>query len=141
MNHEVFNIKVNGLLLILLTNVVFLTQAADIELYLMETTPGEPTNDKRVGTITLESMWKLLHRYYHIIITLYNYCFSLSQDKFIQYLLAGTQQLTSAFALQNSYIMSHIINCSTGIFLLAEKKCDIQTNPNPTVSVTVTHKQ
>ncbi|XP_074481384.1 polycystin-1-like protein 2 [Sebastes fasciatus] len=56
----------------------------------------------------------------------------LLQDKFIQYLLAGTKKLTKEFALENNNTISHIINCSTGILLLSVNKCDIKTNPNPT---------
>lgn len=107
----------------------------------METTAGEPTDDNRVGTFALESPWKVLH-HCNCHGTLNAVCFSLSQDKFIGYLLKGTKKLTSAFALQNNHTISHIINCSTGILLLSMKKCDIQDNPNPTVSskecVTVT---
>lgn len=58
---------------------------------------------------------------------------SLLQEKFIKYLLKGTQRLTAVFALRNSDVISHIINCSTAILLLSETKCDIDTNPNPTV--------
>lgn len=47
--------------------------------------------------------------------------------------MAGTQRLTAEFALGNSDVISHIINCSTAILLLSETKCDINTNPNPTV--------
>lgn len=47
--------------------------------------------------------------------------------------MKGTQRLTAEFALGNSDIISHIINCSTAILLLSETKCDIDTNPNPTV--------
>lgn len=101
----------------------------------METTLGEPTNYNRVGTITLESICKLMHVYAASmswpLFTLS--VFPLSQDNFIQYLLNGTKNLNSVFALQNTDTMSHIINCSTGILLLADKKCDLLTNPNPTV--------
>ncbi|XP_028999726.1 polycystic kidney disease protein 1-like 2 [Betta splendens] len=83
-----------------IANITALLQSADDELHLIETNPGEPTNNDR--------------------------------DQFIQYLLAGTKTLTPSFAVQNTNVMSHIINCSTGIFLLSEKKCDIATNPNPT---------
>ena len=58
----------------------------------------------------------------------------LSQDDFIEYLLKGTKNLTPQFALQNSEIISQIINCSTAILLLSMRKCDIGPNPNPTVS-------
>lgn len=71
--------------------------------------------------------------------------FSLSQYKFIQYLLEGTKKLTPEFALSHNDTISHIISCGNGILLLSKKKCDIQTNPNPTVSstecVTVAHRQ
>lgn len=99
----------------------------------METTAGEPTDDNRVGTFTLGSPWKVLH-HCNCHGTLNAVCFSLSQNKFIEYLLKGTKKLTPAFALQNNDTISHIINCSTGILLLSVKKCDIQDNPNPTVS-------
>nr|XP_033488033.1 polycystic kidney disease protein 1-like 2 [Epinephelus lanceolatus] len=55
-----------------------------------------------------------------------------SRDKFIQYLLAGTKNLSAQYALNNNDTISHIINCSTGILLLSMNKCDIETNPNPT---------
>lgn len=61
-------------------------------------------------------------------------CSSLSQDKFIQFLLEATKKLTEKFVLQNNDTVGHIINCSSGILLLSMKKCDIQTNPNPKVS-------
>ncbi|XP_039984151.1 polycystic kidney disease protein 1-like 2 isoform X2 [Xiphias gladius] len=52
--------------------------------------------------------------------------------KFIQYLLEGTKKLTPEFALSHNDTISHIISCGNGILLLSKKKCDIQTNPNPT---------
>ncbi|KAM7406033.1 hypothetical protein PAMP_000438 [Pampus punctatissimus] len=55
-----------------------------------------------------------------------------NRDKFIQYLLEATKKLTSTFVSQNNDTVSHIINCSAAILLLSVKKCDIQTNPNPT---------
>ncbi|XP_038557671.1 polycystic kidney disease protein 1-like 2 isoform X2 [Micropterus salmoides] len=55
-----------------------------------------------------------------------------SRDNFIRYLLEGTKALTPQFAIQNSDIISHIISCSTAINILSVRKCDIQTNPNPT---------
>ncbi|XP_030269688.1 polycystic kidney disease protein 1-like 2 [Sparus aurata] len=55
-----------------------------------------------------------------------------NRDKFIKHLLAGTTQLDKEFALQSPKTISHIINCSTAILLLSQKKCDIATNPNPT---------
>lgn len=58
----------------------------------------------------------------------------LSQDNFIQYLLKGTKKLTPVFALQNKDTINHIINCTNAILLLSTKKCDIEINPNPTVS-------
>ncbi|XP_034384503.1 polycystic kidney disease protein 1-like 2 [Cyclopterus lumpus] len=54
-----------------------------------------------------------------------------SRDEFIKHLLNGTKKLTPEFALRNNDTISHIINCSTGIFLLSLDKCDINTNPNP----------
>ena len=60
--------------------------------------------------------------------------FSISQDNFIKHLLAGTKNIDKQFALQSPETISHIINCSTAILLLSLKKCDISTNPNPTVS-------
>lgn len=57
----------------------------------------------------------------------------LLQEKFVTYLLTGTQRLTPEFALRNDDVISHIINCSTAIILLSETKCDIATNPNPKV--------
>ncbi|KAG7235194.1 hypothetical protein INR49_003105, partial [Caranx melampygus] len=54
------------------------------------------------------------------------------RDKFIDYLLKATKKLTKKFALANNDIMSNIINCSNAIYLLATKKCDLLTNPNPT---------
>lgn len=66
--------------------------------------------------------------------------FSLSQDKFIQYLLAGTKRLSAQYALNNNNTISHIINCSTGILLLSMNKCDIETNPNPTVSTAFSNR-
>lgn len=115
------------------TSAVFLRQKADEELLRMETTAGEPTDDSRVGTFTLESPCKVLHQC-NCHGTLNAVCFSLSQDKFIQYLLKGTETLSPEYALQNDDTISHIINCSTGILILASQKCDIQDNPNPTVS-------
>ncbi|GAA6233594.1 polycystic kidney disease protein 1-like 2 isoform X2 [Lates japonicus] len=55
-----------------------------------------------------------------------------NRDKFIKHLLAGTEKLTPEFALKNNETISHIINCSNGILLLSDKKCDIDSNPNPT---------
>ncbi|XP_056876107.1 polycystic kidney disease protein 1-like 3 [Takifugu flavidus] len=55
-----------------------------------------------------------------------------NRKELIRYLLEGTQRLTAEFALGNSDVISHIINCSTAILLLSETKCDIDTNPNPT---------
>lgn len=60
-------------------------------------------------------------------------CFSLLQKKFINYLLKGTKKLSPQFAMANNETISHIINCSTGIFLLSLKKCDLEINPNPPV--------
>lgn len=60
-------------------------------------------------------------------------CFSLLQKNFIKYLLHGTKNLSPQFAITNNETISHIINCSTGIFLLSLKKCDIEINPNPPV--------
>lgn len=56
------------------------------------------------------------------------------QKKFIVHLLMATQRLTPGFALTNSDVISHIINCSTGILLLSETKCNLDVNPNPKVS-------
>ncbi|XP_060892627.1 polycystin-1-like protein 2 [Labrus mixtus] len=53
-------------------------------------------------------------------------------NNFIKTLLEVTQQLTAEFALGNRDTVNHIIKCSTGILLLAIKKCDIESNPNPT---------
>lgn len=64
--------------------------------------------------------------------------FSFSQDGFIKYLLEGTKNLKEDYAAENDIIISRIISCSTGILLLSLKKCDIYTNPNPTVSATAT---
>lgn len=58
----------------------------------------------------------------------------LLQEKFITYLLKGTQRVTPQFALANRDVISHIINCSTGILLLSDTKCDLNVNPNPKVS-------
>lgn len=58
----------------------------------------------------------------------------LLQEKFITYLLKGTQRVTPQFALANRDVISHIINCSTGILLLSDTKCDLDVNPNPKVS-------
>ncbi|XP_029950415.1 polycystic kidney disease protein 1-like 2 [Salarias fasciatus] len=54
-----------------------------------------------------------------------------NRDDFIKYLLEGTKNLTSKFAISNNYTINHIINCSTGILLLSLKKCDKEENPNP----------
>ncbi|TKS70244.1 Polycystic kidney disease protein 1-like 2 PC1-like 2 protein [Collichthys lucidus] len=54
-----------------------------------------------------------------------------NRDGFIKYLLEGTKNLKED-AAENNVIISRIINCSTGILLLSMKKCDIDTNPNPT---------
>lgn len=58
----------------------------------------------------------------------------LLQEKFITYLLKGTQRVTPQFALANRDVISHIISCSTGILLLSDTKCDLDVNPNPKVS-------
>ncbi|XP_051236275.1 polycystic kidney disease protein 1-like 2 [Dicentrarchus labrax] len=55
-----------------------------------------------------------------------------NRDKFIKYLLNGTQKLTLELALENNDTISHILNCSNAILLLSMKKCDIKANPNPT---------
>lgn len=61
-------------------------------------------------------------------------CVLFLQDKFIEYLLKGTQKLTPAFALANNETISHIINLSSAILLLSNNKCDQETNPNSKVS-------
>lgn len=61
-------------------------------------------------------------------------CVLFLQDKFIEYLLKGTQRLTPAFALANNETISHIINLSSAILLLSNNKCDLETNPNSKVS-------
>lgn len=63
--------------------------------------------------------------------------FPLLQEKFITNLLRGTQRLTPEFAVTNSHVISHIINCSTAILLLSDTKCDLDVNPNPKVSLLV----
>ncbi|XP_030016916.1 polycystic kidney disease protein 1-like 2 [Sphaeramia orbicularis] len=55
-----------------------------------------------------------------------------NRENFIKYLLEGTKNLTSEFALENNVTIGKIINCSSGILLLSMKKCDSDTNPNPT---------
>ncbi|KAG8001601.1 Polycystic kidney disease protein 1-like 2, partial [Nibea albiflora] len=55
-----------------------------------------------------------------------------NRDRFIQYLLEGTKNLKADYAAENNITISRIINCSAGILLLSMKKCDIDTNPNPT---------
>lgn len=57
----------------------------------------------------------------------------LLQDKFIKYLLKGTINLTPALA--NNETISHIVNLSSAILLLSNNKCDLETNPNPKVSL------
>ncbi|XP_077420923.1 polycystin-1-like protein 2 isoform X2 [Vanacampus margaritifer] len=57
-----------------------------------------------------------------------------SRHKFILYLLKGTQNLTPEFALENMGIISQIIDCSISILDISMNKCDIQTNPNPTMA-------
>ncbi|XP_044062213.1 polycystic kidney disease protein 1-like 2 [Siniperca chuatsi] len=54
-----------------------------------------------------------------------------TRNNFIKYLLEGTKILTPEL-VKNNETISHIINCSSGIYILSMKKCDIQTNPNPT---------
>lgn len=61
-------------------------------------------------------------------------CVLFLQDKFIEYLLKGTENLTPAFALANNETISHIINLSSAILVLSNNKCDQETNPNPKVS-------
>ncbi|KAK0156325.1 hypothetical protein N1851_000362 [Merluccius polli] len=52
-------------------------------------------------------------------------------DKFISKLLAAVKTMTPTYATNHSTTISHIINCCKAIRLLSEKKCDIDTNPNP----------
>lgn len=63
--------------------------------------------------------------------------FPLLQKKFILNLLGATQRLTPGFAVTNSDVISHIINCSTGILLLSGTKCDLDVHSNPKVSLLV----
>lgn len=115
---------------------ICLRQEADLELQRMELTKDEPTNDNRVATFTLESLQKLLLHVALLTSSLILFSFSLHppQKKFIEYLLEGTVKVTPDFARDNKDVMTHIINCSTAILALSLKKCDIKTNPNPTVS-------
>lgn len=111
----------------------------------METTVGEPTDANRVRILMSEKQTgKNKRKFGGKLISVSLVCrtkdnfFSPSlQEKFIMYLLRGTQRLTPAFALANSDVISHIINCSTGILLLSETKCDLDVNPNPKVSLLV----
>ncbi|XP_054900721.1 polycystic kidney disease protein 1-like 2 [Poeciliopsis prolifica] len=46
------------------------------------------------------------------------------RDKFIEYLLAGTEKVTRSVAQANPAIIDSIINCTNAIFYLATQKCD-----------------
>lgn len=110
----------------------------------METTVGEPTDANKVRIFIFEKQTGVKMKVRGKI----DFCNSSVQDKrgfffphlqekFIMYLLNGTQRLTAEFALTNIDIISHLINCSAGILLLSYTKCDLDVNPNPVVSFLV----
>ncbi|XP_058485936.1 polycystin-1-like protein 2 [Solea solea] len=53
-----------------------------------------------------------------------------SRDDFVRYLLEGTKRLKLETTVPNNNTIWNIVNCTTGIYFLALRKCDIQTNPN-----------
>ncbi|XP_033930769.1 polycystin-1-like protein 2 isoform X4 [Pseudochaenichthys georgianus] len=58
-----------------------------------------------------------------------------NRDEFIKYLLLGTVKLLDGSILPDNDTVTKIIKCSSGILLLSMNKCDIKTNPNPTIFI------
>ncbi|CAL8247016.1 unnamed protein product [Lota lota] len=55
----------------------------------------------------------------------------LRTSTFITRLAAAVKTMTPEYATSHNVTISHILNCCKAIRRLSEKKCDIDTNPNP----------